>query len=80
MRPWPAKATWLGLALLLTGFVYDVLFAGIPYQDPSPEQTAGYEFHAGIASYVYAAGLGSLLAALCGAIIRFIHQHSWSLD
>ena len=38
-----------GLLLFSAGFVYDVLFAGMPYQDPTPALEASYAFHAHIA-------------------------------
>lgn len=34
-----------GLLLLLAGFVYEVIFAGIPYQDPTPLMIQNYNFH-----------------------------------
>ena len=45
-----------GLCLIISGFVYDVLFAGIPYQDPTPELLATWEFHKGIADIFYRTG------------------------
>lgn len=45
-----------GAVLLVAGFVYDVLFAGIPYQDPTPELASQYEFHAHIARRFYLVG------------------------
>ena len=32
-----AIAVLLGILLLAAGFAYDVVFAGLPYQDPTPE-------------------------------------------
>lgn len=49
-----------GLLLALTGFVYDVLFAGIPYQDPTPEIQVRYDFHSCIAGLFYKSG-GTIL-------------------
>jgi hypothetical protein len=46
----------LGLLIVLAGFAYDVLFAGIPYQDPSPELQARYDFHSSIAGLFYKTG------------------------
>lgn len=34
----------LGITIIFSGFVYDVLFAGIPYQDPTPALAASYDF------------------------------------
>ena len=50
-----------GLCVLISGFIYDVVFAGIPYQDPTPEMTASYAFHAGIASAIRWCGVALLL-------------------
>jgi hypothetical protein len=46
----------LGLAALIGGFCYDVIFAGIPYQDPTPELERQYELHCQVASYLEMAG------------------------
>jgi hypothetical protein len=46
----------LGLLIVLAGFVYDVIFAGIPYQDPTPELQARYDFHSSIAGLIYKTG------------------------
>ena len=45
-----------GMALVIAGFVYDVMFAGIPYQDPTPEMQARWEFHSNIAFWIMSAG------------------------
>ena len=59
----------LGLIIIFGGFVYDVLFAGIPYQDPTPEMLASYNFHAQIASIIRWSGM-----AICsiGGVATFI--------
>ncbi len=46
----------LGIGILLVGLVYDVLFAGIPYQDPTPEIQASYDFHSSVAGAFYKTG------------------------
>jgi hypothetical protein len=46
----------IGIGVFLAGFVYDVLFAGIPYQDPTPELQAKWEFHRNVAGVFYRAG------------------------
>ena len=46
----------LGLLIVLAGFTYDVIFAGIPYQDPTPELQARYDFHSFIAGLFYKTG------------------------
>jgi hypothetical protein len=59
-----------GLFLLFAGFIYDVMFAGIPYQDPTPEMSARYAHHAHIASVIRWLGLGVFLIGAVAGIIR----------
>ena len=49
---WPYILIAAGLLLMVGGFIYDVLFAGIPYQDPTPELSANYARHSHIASTI----------------------------
>jgi len=49
-------AAILGIVILVTGFVYDILFAGIPYQDPTPALQARYDCHSSIAGLFYKTG------------------------
>ena len=56
MKWLPALVLLLGLVVILAGFVYDVLFAGIPYQDPTPELAARYAFDCGVAEVILGAG------------------------
>jgi hypothetical protein len=46
----------LGFALILCGFFYDGLFAGIPYQDPTPELQERWEYYKSVASVFYKTG------------------------
>lgn len=61
-----------GFALLIVGVAYDVLFAGIPYQDPTPELAASYDRHARIATVLCRAGGGTLGTAVVATIVIFI--------
>jgi hypothetical protein len=54
----------IGILIVISGFVYDVLFAGIPYQDPTPELQAQYDFHSSVAGWFYKTGGILLLAGL----------------
>ena len=47
----------LGVGLFVAGIGYDVIFAGIPFQDPTPEMTASYNRQAAIASAIRNIGL-----------------------
>lgn len=60
-----------GLLLFFGGFVYDLFFAGIPYQDPTPALAASYAFHQHIASVLY--WFGAVLFAL-GALAGIIRK------
>lgn len=62
----PRKLILAGLLLVVGGFVYDVVFAGIPYQDVPQELLDRYDLHKRVASVV--CGLG-LLAIACGCCL-----------
>ena len=47
----------LGIMLVFAGFGYDLLFAGIPPQDPPPDIAASYVFHARVARQIMRAGM-----------------------
>ncbi len=46
-----------GLLVIPGGFTYDVIFAGIPYPDPTPDMEAKDAYHARIASVFYESGM-----------------------
>ena len=69
-RAWPIAFVVAGLLLVITGFVYDTTFAGIPYQDPTPEMSARYAFHSRIASVIGLTGAGVLVIGLIAGVIR----------
>jgi hypothetical protein len=61
-RWWPlgviAASLVLGSLVCAAGWMYDVVFAGIPYQDPTPELAARYTLNAQIASLIRWVGAG----------------------
>ncbi len=57
-----------GLIAVIAGFVYDVLFAGIPYQDPPPGIAADYARHSEVASGIRRAGAALLSAGVLALI------------
>lgn len=71
-RFWPVILIYLGGFLLLGGAIYNVMFAGIPYQDPTPEMSARYAHHARIASVICRLGLGVFLVGSVACIIGLI--------
>lgn len=60
----------LGGGLLVAGLLYDVQYAGIPYQDPTPQQQAQYDLHSSIASSLMGAGGILVLAGALWLIYR----------
>jgi hypothetical protein len=71
-RFWPLILIAAGLFFVLAGFIYDVMFAGIPYQDPTPEMSARYAHHAHIASAICWIGVAVFLFGLVSGIIRLV--------
>ena len=69
---WPVVLVATGLLLIAGGFIYDVLFAGIPYQDPTPEMSARYDLHSRVASVVYLAGVGAFLTGAAAVAYRLV--------
>ena len=57
----------LGFAVMMAGFVYDLFYAGIPYQDPPSDLAAEYAVSRTVAETLFIVGaliasLGSLMA------------------
>lgn len=69
-RALPRALMVAGMLLIAGGFVYDVMFAGIPYQDPTPEMSARYAFHSRIASIFYLTGAGVFVTGSIACVIR----------
>ena len=80
----PLTLILLGIAILFAGFIYDVLFAGIPYQDPTPALLASYEFHSHIASLIRWSGFGvSIIGGMLILVQRmknFVYQSDQRYD
>jgi hypothetical protein len=73
-RFWPLLLIAGGVLIVFGGFIYDVMFAGIPYQDPTPELSARYARHAHIASMIRWLGGGAFLIGIVAGIIRRVAQ------
>lgn len=71
----------IGVGTMMFGFGYAMFFAGIPYQDPTPEMQRRFDFHDAVGSWVM--GVGGLVA-VTGVIVvvvtvviyltRFMHR------
>jgi len=74
-RIFPLLIIGLGFVVIFAGFIYEVLFAGIPYQDPTPALAARYLFHSNIASIIRWSGLGIVfLGGLTGVIVWVVKR------
>ncbi len=71
-RFWPYGLILLGIMIIFVGFFYDVLYAGIPYQDPTPAMLANYNFHATIASIIRWSGTGIFFLGIIAVIGRWV--------
>jgi hypothetical protein len=60
--------------LTLFGFVYDIVFAGIPYQDAPARLQSSYALHSRIASGLEVSGLCVAFAAMLIAMIRYLRR------
>ena len=75
-RFWPYILIAAGFLLIISGFIYDIFFAGIPYQDPTPEMSANYFWHAHIASTIRWCGVGVFLFGAVGGVGCWIVRRS----
>ncbi|GDY23137.1 hypothetical protein LBMAG56_44840 [Verrucomicrobiota bacterium] len=75
-RHWTATAIAIGILLLLAGLIYDIVFAGIPYQDPTPEMSARYARHSRIAAGIRWAGVVVLLGGAVRGCAAWVRQRA----
>ena len=54
----------VGLLILIAGFLYFVIFAGLPYPDPTPELQAEWNYHENISWIILKIGGFVLFAGL----------------
>lgn len=71
-RFWPLFLLAVGLLLLVGGLIYDLMFAGIPYQEPTPEMSARYAYHVRVASLICRVGSGVFLFGSLAGMIRLV--------
>ncbi len=70
----PIRLIVIGLLLLVGGIVYDVLFAGIPYQDVPQELLNRYALHRKISSILCLAGFSTFLAGAIWSAFCLLHR------
>ena len=54
----------IGLALIVAGFVYEMVFAGVPYQDPTEEMVIRYNRNEFISMTIMQLGLAALIIGI----------------
>jgi len=71
----PLTVVALGFTTIAAGFVYDLMFAGLPYQDPPPALEARWRYHSGVASAIEFAGAVVMLLGLSALAVAGV----WAL-
>jgi hypothetical protein len=71
-RWWPLLVMAAGVGIFMFGFLYDVLYAGIPYPDPTPELAAKYAWHSRIAGNFYLLGVATVGLGTIAGIVRVV--------
>ncbi|MEM9331229.1 MAG: hypothetical protein AAGA53_07865 [Pseudomonadota bacterium] len=66
----PRNLLLLGVILIVSGFLYDLFFAGLPYQDVSPEKELAWKQNKEIAATVMKAGF---LTAVAGTGLKIFN-------
>lgn len=54
----------IGLALIIAGFIYEMVFAGVPYQDPTEEMVIRYNRNEFISMTIMQIGLAVLVTGI----------------
>jgi len=71
MTKLPLRAIVLsGVAATMVGFLWGALLAGVPYQDPTPEQRSSYAFHSNGSFGLMSAGVAISLFGINGYAVR----------
>ena len=68
----PFMVMVVGIIIVFVGFTYDILFAGIPYQDPTPALAASYNVHSQIAATIRWVGIGICIIGGITLIMRWL--------
>lgn len=55
----------IGFGIMMVGLLYDIMYAGIPYQDPTPELAAEYAVSKAVADTLFLIGAS---VASCGSL------------
>lgn len=61
---------YIGILLVFIGFITDVIFAGIPYQDAPIELVEKYNFYLNLSKTIYAVGLIVLIIGVINKLLK----------
>lgn len=61
---------WLGILTIVIGFLYDTLYAGIPFQDAPPELNEKYIFNQNVSQAIIILGIALLVIGITAKIIK----------
>ena len=67
-----------GVLVLLAAFLFQVIFAGIPYPDPTPQLARRYTLFTSIAGGLYGCGCVAALAGIAAGAVRLIGRRRGS--
>jgi len=74
IRNWPLVTSMIGILLAVAGLSYEIIFAGIPYQDPTPEILNNYHHQTAIAQRIYTVAYVFCLIGALSLFGKFIHR------
>lgn len=70
----------IGLLLVIIGFIYDMKFAGIPYQDPPIELQIKYNRNQKIANWIMDSGVAIFVVGLIIRLTNYTLQKIKTLN
>ncbi len=72
--PRPLFVILSGFILVFAGLAYDITFAGVPVQNPSPRLQTSFEAHKTFATRLTGIGVFVTFIGIAAAIIRFARR------
>lgn len=63
-----------GIGFIILGFIYEGIFAGIPYQDPTPELFQKYMHYVSVGQNFYNIGLILLIVGMLTILSQWLYK------
>jgi hypothetical protein len=76
MKISPKVLILLGFSLAVAGFLYDIAFAGIPYQDPTPSLQANWETQQNVGAFLTFMGIVIFCAGGVWSVLKRVLRSS----